>query len=204
MQETLADRYLKFTSWRIRNMVKVLILEGHRLTGKSTVARYLRNRVNYATLINPTGFPEDKNHGLFKITNYYIAWVEFIEKFKGQDVLFIFDRHMFSEMVYSKLYKQYDFAPYFDILLRKLVQVADVEVIFLELTDEDELKARSKRDKVNFADVAEDLEELAKQRNGYRELGEFVTSMNLPLKITGMSVNGKSSSDIANEIKNNL
>jgi thymidylate kinase len=180
---------------------KIVILEGHRLTGKSTIAKILRNKVNYATLINPTGFPDKGKAGLDKISRYYVNWFAFLSGFQNDDITFMFDRFMFSEVVYSRLYKDYDFQNYFDTILQLMVQKADVELIFIELDNDKELRNRAKRDKVLFADVSEDLEELAKQRDGYRQLEKELRDMDLPnLNITKIQVGESSSADIANII----
>lgn len=184
-------------------MAKVLILEGHRMAGKSTIAKYLRNSINYSTLINPTGFPNKGQRGLAKIADYYAGWTELIEKFKDEDIIFIFDRYMMSEMVYSRLYKDYEFDIYFDLLLKRLTEAADVEVVFLELTDRDELERRSTRDKALFAEVKDEVDEIEKQRDGYRKLKEEMKAKKVPnLTISSMQVNGKSSKEIAKEISN--
>jgi hypothetical protein len=180
---------------------KVIILEGHRMTGKSTIARFLRNKVNYSTLCNLTGFPDKGIDGLAKIVKYYMNWINFLSNI-DDDITIIFDRHMFSEMVYSRLYKDYSFAPFFDVLLKQLSEVADVDLIFFELNDEEELKRRSGRDKVEWNNVKEDLYELGRQRDGYSRLREELKDG--PIRTHFYLVNGKSSKELANDIIQNI
>ncbi len=152
-------------------MNKLIILEGHRLTGKSTVSRVLRERINYATLLNPTGFKEDGERGLQKIVDYYDNWLYFLENLeKHKDLTFIFDRQIFSEMVYSRLYKQYDFAFYFQRILLAMLDVAHIDLFVLELNNDAELLRRAQRDKVPFAGIADSVEQVRAQREGYRRL----------------------------------
>jgi deoxyguanosine kinase len=182
-------------------MAKVLIIEGHRLTGKSTICRYLRNNVNYSTLINPTGFPDRGEKGLHKISLYYQRWVNFLSEFKDEDILFIFDRFMFSEVVYSRLYKDYDFYKTFRLLFEYLVQNVDMSLVFLEMTDEEELMNRAKREKTSFADVKDNLVELYKQREGYSRLYDEIRDMQYDkLKLYKMCINGYESKEVAKKI----
>lgn len=182
-------------------MAKLLIIEGHRLTGKSTICRYLRNNINYSTLINPTGFPDKGEKGFRKIAAYYERWIEFISKFKHDDVLFIFDRFMFSEVVYSRLYKDYVFDSTFNLLLRWLDRNAKIELFMLELTDENELINRAKREKTSFVNVKDDLEELSKQREQYLRLYEEIQNMKLHnLTLHKLCINGYESKEVAKKI----
>lgn len=161
--------------------LRVLIVEGHRNTGKSTVMKYLGNKINYATRINLTGFPDDGDKGLSKIATYYQNWFHFLENSKDEDMTIIFDRHMFSEVVYSRLYKSYDFYPYFTHLLRKMVHIAEIKLVVLQLDSTDEILRRiSSRDKVEFATAKENLNELLNQRAGYSNLVKEMREMNLP------------------------
>lgn len=181
---------------------KILILEGHRMAGKTTVAKHLRNSINYATLINFTGFPEDGPEGLVKIRKYYMNWLEYIKSHAGDDMTFIFDRFLFSEIVFSRLYKEYDFGPHAGSLIESLLMVADVELIHFHMTDKDELTMRAKREKVEYRNVSDSLSEVAKQRKGYREMikqlknSEYAANMT----ITEQSMNGLQSKDVAIEI----
>jgi thymidylate kinase len=179
---------------------KVIFLEGHRLAGKSTIARHLRNKINYSTLINATGFPDKGETGFLKIQGYYRRWTDFLTSFAGSNILYLFDRYMFSEVVYSRLYKDYNFAPTFYRYLKELVAEVDVEIIFFELTDEEELIKRSMRDKVKFAEVKDDLYEVSRQRDGYRALRDEINTSDIPVTVHSYVVNGKSSKEVAEDV----
>lgn len=150
-------------------MTRLIILEGARCTGKSTIAQKLRQQgINYATLINFTGFPDDGANGLDKITKYYRSWIEFFRNLKGQDITFIADRMFFSEMVFSYLYKSYSFGLAYISLCADLVDVIDQLDLLLFTVDAEALETRIKREnKVEFAGVGDDISEIMKQQKEY-------------------------------------
>ena len=184
------------------NRPRILILDGPRMTGKSTIARYLRNNINYATLINLTGFPDKGILGSVKMQKYYMNWLEYVKSHAGDEMTIIFDRHMFSEVVFSRLYKEYDFGDYYEWMLDGLVAVADVEVIFLELNSDEEITKRAGRNKVEYADVADNVLEISKQRKGYKQLAKEMKQSGIAgkMKFSQVAVDGKESIDIAKEI----
>nr|MDH3154359.1 hypothetical protein [Bacillus licheniformis] len=98
----------------------LIILEGARGTGKSSVAYKLRRRLKHSTLINPTGFHEDGDKGLAKISNYYEGIFDLLYKWKARvsDNTTILDRFFPTEMVFSSLYKEYDFHQKFKSLCK--------------------------------------------------------------------------------------
>lgn len=183
---------------------KLIITEGHRLTGKSTISKHLGNGINYATRINPTGFKEDGIEGRDKIVNYYHNWVLFLMSFKDTDTTFIFDRFLFSEIVYSRLYKSYNFNSFlYKRMLKSILEVADIELYVYSLDNEPELRSRMNRKKVLFSDVADDLIELDKQRKGYAKMVEELKEMNLEgLTITEVDVMTGTSEEHARNVIN--
>lgn len=154
-------------------MVKLVILEGARGTGKSTIAFKLRQLTRNSTLINFTGFEDDNEEGLEKIQNYYDSWFTLLRNFKWKvrDQVIICDRFFPSEMVFSSLYKNYDFSSSFNKFCRLLPLVAD-EIYILNYTihDKDELKTRLIRDKVPFGKAEESVVETLKQQDKYAEV----------------------------------
>lgn len=167
----------------------VIVFEGARGAGKSTVARSIRDSIAWSTLINPTGFQEDGEEGLLKIERYYKAWESFLEKMsdvKNQTV--IFDRFFFSEMVYSPLYKNYDFYEMYNKMCKALIRHADtVQIYFLTVEDKTVLYERLKRDKVElFGYVEESVEQTLLQQALYKKLfdrfmDQYVSEPNLDL-----------------------
>jgi deoxyguanosine kinase len=156
-------------------LVKAIIIEGPRGTGKSTVTRLLRNQIEGSTLINLTGFKANGSEGLNKVLRYYGNIMPILENLTG-DYIFIFDRHFFSEMVYSPVYKSYDFSEPYAHLMQRLVNAVDeLEVYYFTISDDQELNRRLNRDKVKLFDsVPENVEETRKQQVGYdRVMGTF-------------------------------
>lgn len=161
-------------------MLKVHILEGPRGTGKSTVARLLRDTIDGATLINPTGFGTDGEEGLHKISEYYQALDAYLHDLASADHEFtvIFDRTFFSEWVYSRIYKSYDFSPMYNYLLTSLLACAEsVHLFFLTIEDDVELANRLSRDKVKLFDhVEESVIQSTKQQEYYKKLFSGIES----------------------------
>ncbi|GIN68493.1 MULTISPECIES: hypothetical protein [Bacillus] len=148
----------------------LIILEGARGTGKSSVAYKLRQRLKHSTLINPTGFHEDGEVGLNKISNYYDGMFELFHKWKSKmsGYTTILDRFFPTEMVFSFLYKEYDFHQKFKSLCKLLPTLDDeIYIFFFTVSDKDVLKERLKRDKIPFAQVEESVEESLKQQDSY-------------------------------------
>jgi deoxyguanosine kinase len=151
--------------------MKVVIIEGARGTGKSTVARKIREQISEITLVNPTGFHLDGKEGLAKISKYYDKWLDLLWSMKDEDVTLVFDRFFFSEMVFSKLYKSYDFSKQYDELLFDLRTLpCDIDIIFFTIDDEEELKSRLVRDKVPFGKAEETVSETSKQQVVYKDI----------------------------------
>lgn len=155
-------------------MLTVKIVEGTRGVGKTTVARLLRNRIEGSTLINLTGFKADGEEGFRKIRRYYLALSGYLYALKktGEDYTIIFDRTFFSEMVYSPLYKSYDFEEFYVHLCNELIDTVDkLEIYFLTLYDREELARRLVRDKVGLFDsVEESVDQSLSQQRGYKDL----------------------------------
>lgn len=149
-------------------MAKLIIIEGPRGVFKSTVTRLLRDRIEGSTLINLTGFKENGQQGYLKIWNYYENVMRMIEGLQD-DYTLIFDRHFFSEMVYSRLYKSYDFTKAYVLLIQRLLNAAEeIEVYYFTIKDVHVLNERLNRKKLNLFDsVPENVEETMKQQVGY-------------------------------------
>jgi deoxyguanosine kinase len=158
----------------------LIILEGARGTGKSTIAFKLRQKMKNSTLINFTGFNEDGKEGLEKISNYYKSWFALFRNFnwKVKDQVIICDRFYPSEMVFSSLYKEYDFTQEYVNFCRLLPTLADeIYIINFTINDENELKNRLLRDKIPFGKADESVIETLKQQHKYKELFKEMKDM---------------------------
>ncbi|EWH19968.1 hypothetical protein [Bacillus haynesii] len=169
----------------------LIILEGARGAGKSSVAYKLRQRLKHSTLINPTGFHEDGDEGLAKISNYYEGIFDLLYKWKARvsDYTTILDRFFPTEMVFSSLYKEYDFHQKFKSLCKLLPTLDDdIYIFFFTVSNKDTLKERLNRDKIQFGQVEESVEESLKQQDAYfkyinklKEYADFLNWKNLKL-----------------------
>ncbi|KAA6472161.1 adenylate kinase family protein [Bacillus swezeyi] len=150
----------------------LIILEGARGTGKSSVAYKLRQRLKHSTLINPTGFHEDEEEGFNKISNYYDGMFDLLHKWKAKmnGYTTILDRFFPTEMVFSSMYKGYDFHQKFKSLCKLLPTLDDnIYIFFFTASDKGILKERLKRDKIPFGKVEESVEESLKQQDTYHK-----------------------------------
>lgn len=151
--------------------MRLVILEGSRGVGKSTIARSIREKISEITLVNPTGFHLDNLEGLNKVSRYYERWMNFLWSMSKHNSTFVFDRFFFSEMVFSKLYKSYEFTEKYEDLLFDLCTLpCEVDLIFFTIGDEAELKERLLRDKVPFGKAEESVAETLKQQSAYANI----------------------------------
>lgn len=151
--------------------MRIVILEGARGCGKSTLARKIREKVPEITLVNPTGFALDGLEGRDKSVSYYSVWLDMLESMSKQDITIVFDRFYFSEMVYSFLYKDYDFSDTYNFFNKCFINLvekgATIDYILLTNYSEDETKERLSRDKVQFSDVEESFKSSREQQFEY-------------------------------------
>lgn len=155
-------------------MAHITIIEGTRGSGKSTVARKMRDKIPEMTLINFTGFHDDGYEGMKKVYRYYINWISTLHGFCKEDIKLICDRFFFSEQVYSQLYKDYDFTERFNFLSKELFVLSqiglDVDIVFLKVEDEEILQQRLIRDKVSFGKAEENARQSLLQQEGYERV----------------------------------
>lgn len=190
-----------------------MIVEGARGTGKSTITQKLRSTYKNSTLINFTGFEEDGQSGLDKIVEYYYNWFEHFRNLKinVKDQLIICDRFFPSEMVYSSLYKDYDFTTKYKLLCKLLPTLADeVTVLNFQIHSKSQLADRLNRDKIPFGKAEESVTETLKQQVKYnqvlammdREIGKAFG--NNPVNIIKVDTTYKSMNQVFDEVKSRL
>ena len=186
--------------------MEIDIIEGARGTGKSTIAFKLRQRVSETTLINFTGFHEDGEKGLIKVFKYYKAWMRMFFQAHRHESNFVFDRFFFSERVYSQLYKEYDFKKAYVYLLDDLETLSEmgvkINIFFLTIDNDKELKQRLIRDKVPFGKAEENVVETLKQQELYKNMFESLyynkTSDNI--RVFKIDTSGKTNEEVYEEI----
>lgn len=194
-------------------MFKLVILEGARGTGKSTVAFKLRQSLKDSTLINFTGFNKDGEEGLEKIKNYYRGWFTLFRNFKWKvdEQVIICDRFFPSEKVFSSLYKEYDFKEAFENFSRLLPTLADEVYLFnFIITDQDELKERLIRDKVPFGKAEENTTETLRQQSVYSRVIEEIKQIELSthhensIRYITMDTTGMNQEEIFKQVINHI
>lgn len=190
--------------------MRIQIFEGARGTGKSTLASKFRQKNSDTTLINFTGFSEDGEKGLAKVTDYYKAWMQSLFALSGHESSMVFDRFYFSEMVFSKLYKDYDFFEEFrknSELLRDLAEMGvKIDIFYLTINDEEELKQRLMRDKIPFGKVEESVSETLKQQEFYNQVMGVVRYVygHENLQVHSIDTSGKTNDDVYIEVTKKL
>ncbi|MMZ52638.1 thymidylate kinase [compost metagenome] len=166
-------------------MAKIVILEGARGAGKTTLAQKLRSKIFGTTLINPTGFPEDGDKGKYKIVNYYQNLILYLDSLSNEYSI-ILDRSFISEMVYSKIYKEYDFRPYYNAFCDQLFfsNKHDITLFYMMISPE-QVGGRLSRDKAKLFNSVKDKEvEVMKQQGEYEaeiaNLASMLQSRHIP------------------------
>jgi deoxyguanosine kinase len=184
--------------------VKNIIVEGARGLGKTSITKYIREHTTNSTLINFTGFNEGGEEGLNKVKKYYAFWERFFEdnKDNNSEFLFIHDRYYFSEMVYSSLYKDYDFRPHFDYLVDNIPEHFDEVTLVVLYGGAQDISRNLNRDKVElFGKVDESLQNSLIQQLEYLKMAKRLDERNIPnLTVKVLDCTGKSIQEIGNEI----
>lgn len=187
--------------------MEITILEGARGTGKSTLAFKLRQRTPETTLINFTGFHTDGEEGLSRVSDYYKTWITFLLAMGQHESNYVFDRFYFSEQVFSKLYKEYDFTDNYELLNDFIEDLSffgvKINIFFLTINDEEELKQRLIRDKVPFGKAEESVTETLAQQAQYAENFRAFQFMyaNDNLKVHTVDTSGKTNEQVYEEIQ---
>jgi deoxyguanosine kinase len=187
---------------------RLIILEGARGLGKSTLSFKLRQKLKHSTLINFTGFHDDGEKGLHKISNYYIEWFTLFRKFYAclDDYTIICDRFFPSEMVFSSLYKKYNFEDKYKLYCKLLPTIADEIILFhFTINDENELAQRLIRDKVPFGKVEESVAETLKQQEEYKKQIDLLNAIvkwnyDKLVKVIEIDTTGKSIDELLKEL----
>lgn len=182
-------------------MLNITIVEGARGTGKSTITSKIRQLVPETTLINPTGLHLDGQDGLDAIVAYYDSWMDFLYGLKHHDSNILFDRFYFSEQVFSKLYKNYSFNSFYNELNLDMASLGyvgvKIDIIFLKINNEEELKHRLIRDKVPFGKAEESVNETMRQQREYEKLFKELDGA---LAVHVIDTDGKTTDGVYEEI----
>lgn len=186
-------------------MGKITIIEGARGIGKSTVVNELRYRSTNTVSMNLTGINGDSKEVMQATLSHYNNILNFIRQESKSPINYIFDRMFFSEMVYSKLYKSYDFEEAYEYLLDQLKLIAkntEIHLIFLTADDKTFEKRLSRKGKAElFGEIQDKKHESLKQDVEYRKLMGVLMSENSDIKFYGMSCTNLTLDEVVSSIQ---
>lgn len=178
--------------------MKIVMFEGARGVGKSELARLMRQKSTNSISINCTGINGDSEEVLSQTVKNYENMLQFLhnEDFDNSPITYFFDRFFFSEMVYSKLYKSYDFTEDYQRLLRRLDRLAgksEVHVIHLTTSTQDlerNLSREGKATLFNDERFADNIHKSQEQMIAYTKLFSELRSLTSNIKLHSIECAG--------------
>lgn len=152
---------------------KLIIIEGTRGAGKSSITNWLREDIPYSQLIRLSGTADKSPTGKEKVFNARKADFIFAENNVGCDVHLVLDRSFITEHVYADYlnYKEYKFQEESEFLAKMLnsLDYSEIYLINLYVGDTGVLTERLKRDKVVFQGIEFCKEESISQQVAYKK-----------------------------------
>jgi thymidylate kinase len=150
--------------------MKLIIVEGARGSGKTTMVQELRNTIPQTMVMQLTGMaktPEEYNN----ICDHYYNIQQFLESEIDMPYNLVLDRSFFSEYVMAKLYKDYDFSDSYNTLADMLIK-SGIELTLVLLTvKDDRFKDRLKREgKVKYQNLEYKAVASIKEQEVYKEI----------------------------------
>lgn len=149
----------------------LIIVEGTRGAGKTTITSWLREAIPYSQLIRLSGTADKSLTGKQKVFKARMNDFIFAENLIGCDLHTIMDRCFLSEYVYADFlpYKEYSFKEETFILAQKLNKLPYKKkfLINMYVGSPSVLEERLKREKADFQDIKFSTEESIKQQQAY-------------------------------------
>jgi thymidylate kinase len=190
--------------------VHLILCEGVRGAGKSETTGRLRQILPSSTLINFTGFKEDGSIGKDKVYGYYDAFLTLFETLSKEDhsYTFICDRIFLSEIVFSKLYKNYTFEGY-NLLKRLLSNNIHIDIFHLMVNSKEIPNRLNREKKDHFASIAESVVEIERQKSEYDNVFKWLNEFKklygwTNLRIYDIDTSFITSSEVVDSIKSYL
>jgi len=123
---------------------KIIVIEGLQGSGKTWLARYIKQILGASNLYHLAGTSDNTITGLYKSRNMHINLLKYIKTLEGCSLNLIFDRIFITEQVYSQIgYKDYDFTSSYNNLLKDFYGLDfEIILILLTITDIKELARR--------------------------------------------------------------
>lgn len=137
-------------------MSSIIILEGARTMGKSTLARALREKISNTTLLNPTGFINESPEKVFK--HYYEPLIDSVVHTCStiKDAVYIWDRSFLTEAVFGRMYKGADPDELYEWSMQSLNKLissgAKLHLVHLTTRTREVIESRLSRDKVPYGE----------------------------------------------------
>ena len=160
----------------IDKIPKLIIVEGPKGVGKSTITNWLREVVPHSELIRMTGVPYTDRDDLINANEIrYNALIGYLRSISKCGLNIILDRMWISENVYSSIFNRYEFNGELGYLYGRLEWLAkdeyDVIILNLQLGDvqvyEDRLRNRHKHAHMG---IKFDGQQSMKEENEYKEV----------------------------------
>lgn len=166
---------------------KLIIIEGTRGSGKTTITNWLREYINYSQLIRLSGTADKSPTGREKVFKSRKADFIFAENNIGCDVHTILDRSFITEHVYADYlkYKEYPFQKESEILAKILndLDYSEKYLINMYVEDTDVLTERLQRDKAVFQGIDFSKEESISQQIAYKSAVDNLAHLMPTVKI---------------------
>lgn len=118
-------------------MNKLIMIEGSQGVGKTTLCNSLQPRIKSSNLFKCLGIEDKTGNGFAKTVDYYDGWSLFLNHIRHLEIPIIFDRFVLSEVIYSRLYKEYTFDSMFKAYLNRFGMDAELYFIFMFLPAKD-------------------------------------------------------------------
>ena len=156
---------------------KLIVVEGARGAGKTTITDFLRYSLSYTNLYRLCGTSDLTKTGLKKATDMYETLLDYVEKLENLSINLVFDRTFFTEENYCRLgKKEYSFTEEYNKLLERFSKL-DFEIYYITLYLEDEnlYNERLKRaQKAVFKNSAFGVENSIGQQRVYLEMAKEI------------------------------
>ena len=157
---------------------KLLIIEGSIGSGKSTIARLLRENMGHTTLLSLSSIKNDS-----EITNFlYHSYIfNLIYDSLLTESNFILERSFISNEVYARMgHKDYNNTESYESLIKRLQFLSrymDIKIFILATTKQEFEKRLGKRNKFELIDHT--TNEAIKQQRTYLEIGDELRNAGL-------------------------
>lgn len=177
---------------------KLIIIEGTRGAGKTTVANWIREELPYTNLYRLSGNKDANSQS--KTYDMYKGLMTYIRSLRGLDINLVFDRIFISEYVYCNLgFKKYQFnAPYVLLMadLDLMSSYFDIYIIHMVVNQEElEIRLKNRGDKANYYGLPYEVENSMTQQEEYTKVIGDIAKEFPNIKVTPLTTEDKNWKD---------